>query len=93
MIASTRCASIGSGSAGTPADYTVEDAGGGMTRIKIGDPDQHHHRRHTYTIAYTVQGAMNAFPNHDELYWNAIGTEWPTIDRAGGRARTRAGHR
>jgi hypothetical protein len=65
--------------AGTPADYTIEDAGGGMTRIKIGDPDSTITGAHTYTIGYTVQGAMNAFPNHDELYWNAIGTEWPTV--------------
>jgi len=69
--------------AGTPADYTIEDAGAGLTRIKIGDPDRTVTGAHTYTITYTVQGAMNAFPDHDELYWNAIGTEWPTvIDRS-----------
>jgi uncharacterized membrane protein YgcG len=68
---------------GTSADYTVEDAGGGMTRIKIGDPDRTITGAHVYTIAYTVRGAMNAFPDRDELYWNAIGTQWPTaIDRA-----------
>ena len=72
-----------SGSADTPVDYTIEDAGGGMTRIKIGDPDRTITGEHTYRIAYTVQGAMNAFAIHDELYWNAIGDEWTTvIDRA-----------
>jgi uncharacterized membrane protein YgcG len=72
-----------SGSPGTPAQYGVEDAGNGLTRIKIGDADQTITGRHTYRIAYTVQGAMNAFADHDELYWNAIGDEWATtIDQA-----------
>jgi hypothetical protein len=72
-----------SGSADTPVNYTLEDAGDGMTRIKIGDPDRTITGEHTYRIAYTVQGAMNAFASHDELYWNAIGDEWTTvIDRA-----------
>ena len=72
-----------SGSADTPVGYTIEDVDGGMTRIKIGDPDRTITGEHTYRIAYTVQGAMNAFASHDELYWNAIGDEWTTvIDRA-----------
>jgi len=75
-----------SGSADTPVDYTIEDAGGGMTRIKIGDPDRTITGVHTYRIAYTVQGAMNAFDSHDELYWNAIGDEWSTtIEQATAR--------
>ena len=31
---------------------------------------------HTYTIDYTVEGALLPFPDHDELYWDAIGHEW-----------------
>lgn len=66
-----------------PADYTVEEIAGGLTRIKIGDPDVEVTGRHTYTIAYTVRDTLNAFPDHDELYWNAIGTEWDvTIEAA-----------
>lgn len=65
-----------SGSPGTPVQYDVEDAGDGKTRIKIGDPDQTITGVHTYRIAYTVQGTLNAFADHDELYWNAIGDEW-----------------
>jgi uncharacterized protein (TIGR04222 family) len=64
-----------SASAGTPAQYTVEDDGDNQ-RIKIGDPDQTITGAHTYDITYRVRGAMNAFPDHDELVWNAIGTEW-----------------
>lgn len=68
---------------GASAAYSTESIAGGYTRIKIGDPDRTITGVHTYTIVYTVQDAMNGFADHDELYWNAIGTEWPvTIERA-----------
>jgi uncharacterized protein (TIGR04222 family) len=70
-------------SRGAPAEYTVEQIEGGKTRIRIGDPDREITGRHVYTIAYRVEAAMNAFDDHDELYWNAIGPEWPVgIERA-----------
>jgi hypothetical protein len=70
------------GSPGTPTEYTTEDEGGTL-RIRIGDPDRTITGLHTYTIRYRVDGAMNGFVDHDELYWNAIGDEWPVpIDRA-----------
>jgi uncharacterized membrane protein YgcG len=47
-----------------------------MLRIRIGDPDQIISGRHDYTIAYQVAGTLNGFADHDELYWNAIGTQW-----------------
>ena len=62
-------------SAGTPADVQTEHVGG-FLRIRIGDPDVTITGRHTYEIRYRVEGAMNGFATHDELYWNAIGTEW-----------------
>jgi hypothetical protein len=72
-----------SASPGTPSAYGVESVEGGKTGIKIGDPDVLITGSHTYVIEYTVEGALNGFPDHDELYWNAIGTEWPApIDRA-----------
>lgn len=58
------------------ADYTVEHPGGGVTAIKVGDPDRTISGRHTYEIRYRVEGALNGFPDHVELYWNAIGNEW-----------------
>jgi uncharacterized membrane protein YgcG len=64
-----------SGSRGTPDQYKVEDAGSTL-RIRIGDPDQTISGRHDYTIVYRVEGALNGFADHDELYWNAIGTLW-----------------
>jgi hypothetical protein len=63
--------------------WTDETVSGGLTEIKIGDPDATVTGRHRYDIAYTVQGALNAFSDHDELSWNAIGVDWPVlIDRA-----------
>jgi uncharacterized membrane protein YgcG len=64
------------GSPGTPVQYETEDAGAGTTRIRIGDPDRTITGRHTYVIVYRVGGALNGFPDHDELYWNAIGPDW-----------------
>src|SRR5262249_18723442 len=31
---------------------------------------------HTYAIGYDVRGAFNHFAEYEELYWNAVGTEW-----------------
>jgi uncharacterized protein (TIGR04222 family) len=71
------------GSAGTPTQYSVEDDGDTNQRIKIGDPDQTITGEHTYDISYRVRAALNAFADHDELVWNAIGPEWSVpIDRA-----------
>jgi hypothetical protein len=61
---------------GAPADVKVEREGG-QVRMRIGDPDVEIRGRHTYVISYRVRGALNAFAEHDELYWNAVGVEWP----------------
>jgi uncharacterized membrane protein YgcG len=62
-------------SEGTPDDLQTTEENGTFV-IRIGDPDVTITGEHTYTIAYRVEGAMNGFETHDELYWNAIGTEW-----------------
>jgi hypothetical protein len=70
------------GSAGTPDQYKLSTSGGEL-HIRIGDPDRTITGLHTYTITYEVRGALNAFAEHDELYWNAIGSSWQVpIDRA-----------
>ena len=67
----------------TPADYVVESAEGGVTRIRVGDADVEITGRHVYELTYTVDAALNSFRDHDELYWNAIGSEWAApIERA-----------
>jgi uncharacterized membrane protein len=45
-------------------------------KIKIGDPDRTITGKHLYAIGYEVSGALTYFSDHDELYWNAIGTDW-----------------
>ena len=64
------------GSPGTPARYAIESVDGGTTRIRVGDAKTTITGRHEYRLAYRIVGALNAFPDHDELYWNAVGTEW-----------------
>jgi uncharacterized protein (TIGR04222 family) len=71
---------------GAPADYEVEHQGGGILHIRIGDPDVTVSGEHVYTIVYRVDGALNGFADHDELYWNAIGADWSVqIDQASAR--------
>ncbi len=50
---------------------------GNELKIRIGDPKQVITGEHTYTISYTVRGAIDRYADHDELRWNAVGTEWP----------------
>src|SRR4029078_4011363 len=49
---------------------------GPLKRCKIGDPNQTISGTQTYRIDYRITQALNPFPDHDELYWNATGT-WP----------------
>jgi uncharacterized membrane protein YgcG len=55
----------------------------GRLHIRIGDPDVYLNGVQVYRIAYTVRRGLLRFDTHDELYWNAIGTEWAApIERA-----------
>ena len=49
---------------------------GRYLRIRIGDPDTTVTGQKTYVIRYSFGRAINPFPDHDELYWNATGNEW-----------------
>ncbi|MGE4068835.1 MAG: DUF2207 domain-containing protein [Vicinamibacterales bacterium] len=62
--------------------YEVETTtGGALTRFRIGDPDRTVSGAQAYRLDYRLRRALNAFPDHDELYWNASGT-WPvTVSR------------
>jgi uncharacterized membrane protein YgcG len=44
--------------------------------IKIGDSDRTVTGSQRYRIAYVLQGALNGFPDHDELFWNVTGSQW-----------------
>ena len=54
----------------------------GVDLIKIGDPNVLVSGANRYVITYTVGGAMNAFADHDELYWNVDGGSWPVPKKA-----------
>ncbi|MBM7786269.1 DUF2207 domain-containing protein [Tenggerimyces flavus] len=60
---------------GAPADLD-EQSGADQTFLRIGHPDKTVTGRQTYEIRYHLRGAMNPFDDHDELYWDAIGTGW-----------------
>jgi hypothetical protein len=67
---------------GGPAQVQTTHTGPYL-HLRVGDPDVTVTGLHHYTIAYTVQGAAQTFPDHQELYWDAIGTQWLTsIDKA-----------
>lgn len=60
---------------GTKWKYEVNSAEGKVT-VKIGDGDVFISGEQDYVIRYTVRGALDAYDDHDELYWDASG-EWP----------------
>jgi uncharacterized membrane protein YgcG len=62
-----------SGGASAKVDVSKD---GANDVIKIGDANRTVSGVHVYDIAYRVEGALNAFGDHDELYWNAVGDEW-----------------
>jgi uncharacterized membrane protein YgcG len=49
---------------------------GNLRRFRIGDANIEVSGNQSYRIDYELRGALNGFPDHDELYWNASGT-WP----------------
>ena len=55
--------------------YETSDQGASKV-IKIGDPDRTVSGRQNYRITYDVSGTMNAFADHDELFWNVNGGSW-----------------
>ncbi|TMD77245.1 MAG: DUF2207 domain-containing protein [Chloroflexi bacterium] len=60
--------------------------------IKIGDPTVMVSGDQVYVIHYSVEGAMNSFSDHDELFWNVDGSLWPvTNDSVTARVTTPAG--
>ncbi|HUD19253.1 MAG TPA: DUF2207 domain-containing protein [Patescibacteria group bacterium] len=58
-----------------PYTFTVTQ-NGDTEELKIGDADRTITGTHHYVITYDVAGALTYFPGHDELYWNAVGTQW-----------------
>jgi uncharacterized membrane protein YgcG len=55
--------------------YETSQSGANL-RIRVGDADRLVSGKQTYRITYTVRGALNPFPDHDELFWNVNGGDW-----------------
>ncbi len=73
-------------------NYAVSALGSGRQRIRIGDAGHTVTGVHAYTITYRLDGVVNAQAGNDELYWNAIGNEWPvSIDRVDVRVHVPGG--
>jgi hypothetical protein len=79
-----------------PHDVEVEGTETGDTRLRIGDPETTVTGDHTYVVDYTLGHVTNSFDDHDELYWNVVGTGWDvpianttvTVDGPVGALRT-----
>ena len=63
-----------------PVDFQL--SGYDDVTIKIGNPNILVTGARRYVITYIVQGAMNSFSDHDELFWNVDGALWP-VPKAG----------
>lgn len=73
---------------GAPADL-AESHSGDMLSLRVGDPDRTITGAQTYVFEYDLEGALNAFDSHDELYWDAVGDGWAVpIDRATASVQT-----
>ena len=62
--------------AGRPWNYE-QSRNGANVRLKIGDANRTISGKQSYRITYRITDALNAFTDHDELYWNVNGADWP----------------
>ena len=61
---------------GNARPYETSRAGANL-KLRIGDPDVKVTGLQEYRIRYRVKRALLFFEDHDELYWNVTGDEWP----------------
>jgi len=48
-----------------------------VVRVRIGDPNNNSVTgRQTYVIRYQLHRVVTSYPDHQEVYWNPVGTEW-----------------
>lgn len=59
-----------------------ESTDAGRLVLKIGDADTLVTGRQEYRISYTLAGALDAYDDHDELYWDVTSTNWPVAIQA-----------
>jgi hypothetical protein len=59
-----------------PAATSVTSSGG-VTHIRVGNPDRTVTGSHMYVISYQVGRSLSPAGHHDEFTWNLIGNTWP----------------
>jgi len=76
---------------GKPYQFEVSNYGNNK-RIKIGNPNLEVVGKQIYNIKYEIKKGIRYFEDHDELYWNPIGTGWTTsIEKASSQVRFEEG--
>ena len=50
---------------------------GDRVRIRIGDADEMVTGKQLYVLHYRLGSGLGFFADHDELYWQVTGTDWP----------------
>ncbi len=62
---------------GNAYEYETSRSGANV-RIKIGDPDFTVTGPVSYVVKYKISKIVQRFETHDEIYWNALGSDWDT---------------
>jgi len=60
---------------GKKLDYKITR--GSHVRIRMGDPDVLVGGKQSYVVHYRLASGLGFFDDHDELYWQVTGTDWP----------------
>lgn len=61
---------------GVSQNFTTSFEGNNI-KFQIGDADKFVSGTRNYVISYVIRRAVNYFSDHDELYWNFTGDQWP----------------
>jgi uncharacterized protein (TIGR04222 family) len=60
---------------GAPVRFK-QSRNGANVRLQIGNADRTVSGKQSYRLSYRIRDGLNAFPDHDELYWNVNGSAW-----------------
>lgn len=61
---------------GRPYGYETYSEGGHLV-LRIGDPDTYALGQTVYLIDYALSNPVTFYDEHDELFWNTNGNQWP----------------
>jgi hypothetical protein len=66
----------------SPIEWTTDSSRPNLV-LRIGDPDVLVTGEQLYRIQYTINNGLNPFSDHDELFWNVTGDDWPVPIESG----------